>query len=805
MIGKKLFQGAGLAWAIGTTLVCADLAMAQEEKSEGFNLLETVVVTARKREEGLQDIPVAVSAFTGESLDLRGATDISALANATPNLVFDTAPPISGNSSGASVFLRGVGQLDFTINNDPGVGVYVDGVYVSRSIGSVLDLLDVERIEILRGPQGTLFGRNTIGGAIQYISKKPDEEFSGRVKLTVGEDDRVDLLGSVSVPFSNTFKSKITLLKKDQDGYVEDGRGVDLGDVDSLSGLIQFEWNVTDNFDIDLNIDFSEDDENGAPNVPIELFAFDGDFGFADGVGITGADDFGTRFNFFSPTCPFDNNDPTSVEGPGCFGNQQNTNDINRTGSNFPLTKSENDVFGASLHFTVDFGGVVFKSITGYRDLESEFGRDSDHSPFPIFATANVQEHDQFTQEFQLSGAGDKSNWVAGIFYFEEEAFEYTQIFLPAAGGPALLNGVFYNDVDNESLAIYGEYTFDFSDKLSLTLGGRYTDETKEYATDQGFRFVNGNIGDALYTGFDPNDPSTNPERFASFDVQDRATAISEYVVTLVEDPGQELDFDDTNVRVTLGYTPNDATLVYATYSDAFKSGGFNPRYLAPTSDGLAIPFDSETVESFELGYKYSGEKLRANLALFFNDYTDIQISADSPSSQGATVTQNAAESTIAGFEAEITYVPSSNWLIEGGFGYLDAEYDELGAGVQSGVDESSEFARIPEFSANVGASYILGFNSGADLTFRVDVSYQDDTEGTVQNDPQAFQDSYTVASASVVFQSADDHWRFAGGVTNLTDEEYTLSVNVNQRLGYAEAVFAREREFYASVEYLFD
>ena len=794
-----------VAGAIAASTAGANVS-AQEDitVTDGGLVIEEIVVTARKREESLQDIPGSVTAFSGNGLELRGYTDISQIANATPNLVFDTAPPISGNSSGASVFLRGVGQLDFTVNVDPGVGVYVDGTYVSRSIGSVLDLIDVERIEVLRGPQGTLFGRNTIGGAIQYVSKSPTNDANGRIKTTFGSDDRVEILASANLPISDTLKSKFTVLSKNRDGYVTDGRGVDLGDDDSLSGQAIFEWEASEQLDVKLNLDFSSDDENGAPNVPIELFAFDGDFGFVNGLGVTAADDFGTRFNFFSPTCAFDNNNPASVTAPGCFGNQFNDGDISTTASNFPLTKSENDIFGAALTVDYDFGGVQLKSITAFRDLDSEFGRDSDHSPLPIFATANVQEQDQFSQEIQLSGSTQNSNWVVGAYYFNEEAFEFTQIFLPAFGGPVLLSGLFYNDVDNESTALYGEYTFDFSEKLALTFGARYTDESKFYASNQGFTLINGNVGDSLFTGIDPNDPSTNPESLASFEVLDRNVAIDRYVVTLIDEPGQTLDFDDTNVRVNLAYKPNDNILVYGTYSDAFKSGGFNPRYLAPTTDLRAIAFDEESVEAFEVGYKYSGETFRANIALFYSDYSDVQISADSPSSQGATVTQNAAAATISGLEAEFTYVPNSRWLFEAGFGYLDAEYDELGSGVSSGITLDSRFPRIPEVTANFGASYVQGFDTGSNLTYRFDASFRGDSEGTVQNDSQAFQDDYSIVNAGVVYTSGSDKWRVSAGVSNLTDEDYTLSVNVNQRLGYSEAVFARGREYYVSAEYLF-
>lgn len=801
---KGIFAGV-IAAFVGTSAVAQD-----QSASSGFSL-EEVIVTARKIEERLQDTPVAVSAFTAEGIEQRGYTDISDLANATPNLVFDTAPPISGNSAGAAVFLRGVGQLDFTVNVDPGVGVYVDGVYMSRSIGSVVDLIDIDRVEILRGPQGTLFGRNTIGGAIQIVSKAPGDELAGSIKTTIGDDDRLDLNASIDIPFSDSFRSRFSLLSSNRDGYVTDGRGVDLGDDSSVGLRARFDWDVSEDLNFSLIADYTEDDENGAPNVPIELFAFDGDFGLAGGgASPTGADDFGTRFNFFAPNCPFDE---VSVQtDPQCFGPQQASGSTTRTDSDFPLTKSDNEIGGISLTANYDLGWGAFKSVTAYRSIESEFGRDSDHSPFPIFATANLQDQDQFSQEFQLSGVSEFGRWVLGAYYFEEEAFEFTQIFLPAFGGPVLLNGLFYNDVDNDSTALYGEYTFNLSDAWALTVGGRYTDDSKSYASDQGFILINQNVdGTAVFAGFDPTDPSTNPEQLATFEVFDRAAATSGdpaaggFVVTLIDDPGQTADFTETTWRSTLSYKPNEETLVYGTFSNGYKSGGFNPRYLAPTSDLLAISFDPEFVDNFELGYKYFGSSFRANFAAFRTDYDDIQISADSPTSSGATVTQNAAAATITGLEGEFTYIPNDLWLIEGGFGWLDAEYDELGAGVQSNVTLDSEFARIPEFTANLGISRLSQLNNGGELSYRLDGSYRGDSEGTVQNDPQAFEDSYTIWNASISYETPRQDWRFSGGITNIGDEEYFHSANVNQRLGYSEAVFARGREFFLSAQWRFN
>ncbi len=723
------------------------------EKSGGF-AIEEVTVTARKREESLQDAPLSVAAFTGEGLEQRGINDVSDVSQLVPNLVFDTAPPISGNSAAAAVFIRGVGQLDFTINVDPGVGTYVDGVYVARSVGGVIDLLDLERIEVLRGPQGTLFGRNTIGGAVQLISKAPDSEMGGHVAATVGTDSRIDVQGVLNAPITDDLLSKFSFVKRNRDGYVTDGNGTDLGDDDSMSARAQFQWQASDDLEINLNMDMTRDRENGAPNVPLNLYA-DSVFPLRTNTAPNGE---GTLAGCTPATFDTSRN---------CFGPAWLTGSNTRTESTFEA-KSENDIWGVALTVDYDMDWASFKSITAWRDMESVFQRDSDHSAYNVFSTANEQEQSQFSQEFQLIGdmADDTVHWVAGAYYFEEEATDLTIVTLPGGSG-ALLRGVFDNDVENDNWALYGEMTYDFSERTHLTLGARYTDETKQYQTLQTFE-------PAAVPGFT--------------------------VVTLVDEPGASVDFQETTTRATLSYDVSDELMTYATYSEGFKSGGFNPRYLAPAPNGEAIPYDPEYVTLYEVGFKYVNDSnsLRLNGAFFMNDYEDIQVSTNPDFTGGATITQNAAQAEISGMELEFTWVPNSEFILEGGMGYLNARYDELEGDVQ--FSASNEFARIPEWSANLAASYIIDLDGGASITPRLDWSYKSEMQGTAENDADVVQDSFQVLNANVGFTSASGDWSANLGVTNLTDEEYLLSANQNGRIGYAEGVFARERQWYLKV-----
>lgn len=740
---------------VAVTGTTGQTAMAQQidGADEGF-VIQELTITSRKREESLRDAPLSIAAFKGEDLEQREVADLSDLARWVPNLVFDIAAPISGNPSSAAVFIRGVGQLDFTINVDPGVGTYVDGVYIARSVGGVIDLLDLERVEVLRGPQGTLFGRNTIGGAIQLISKAPDSVMAGHLAATLGTDSRIDVQGVFNAPLSDQFLTKFSFLKRSRDGYVSDGNGDSLGDDDSLSARVQLLWKATEDLEINVNMDMTRDRENGAANVPLNLFS-DAVFPSRTNTAVAGE---GTLAG-----CT-----PASFNtSRNCFGPAWLTGNHNQTESTFEA-KSDNDIWGVALTVDYRLDWAAFKSISAWRDMESIFQRDSDHSSFNVFSTANDQQQNQFSQEIQLIGDfwDDQLHWVAGAYYFEEQASDLTIVTLPGATG-SILRGVFDNDVENDNWALYGEMTYDFSEQLHITLGARYTDETKQYNTLQTF------------------EPLAVPGLT---------------VLTLVDEPGDSVDFQETTTRATLSYDVSDQLMAYATYSEGFKSGGFNPRYLAPTPNGQAIPYQPEYVTLYELGFKYVNRinSLRVNGAFFTSDYEDIQVSTNPDFTGGSTITQNAAQAEISGAELEFTWVPNSEFMLEGGIGYLNARYDELEDDVQ--FSDSNEFARVPEWSSYLAASYIFDLESGVSITPRIDWSYKSEMQGTAENNADVAQDSYQVTNASVGYVSASAQWSASLGVTNITDEEYLLSANQNDRIGYAEGVFARERQWYLKV-----
>ena len=426
--------------------------------------IEEVIVTAQKREESLQDTPVAVTAFTSRAIEERGIEDISEIAGFAPNLVFDTTSPISGLSSGAIVFIRGIGNSDFSLTTDPGVGIYVDGVYVSRSAGGVLDVLDIERIEVLRGPQGTLFGRNTMGGAVNITARKPGDEFRGRVAITAGNFERRDVRASIDLPISRQLRATLAVSEKNRDGFVDRVLvGDELGDDDEFAfrGVVVFE--PTESIDFQLSVDRTEIDEQSAGSTLN---------GFTPGAGTVGYalatfGDIGAGLVDLAQYVTDGKDDISYATG---------------------VSGTKLDLDGVSL--VANYHGPAFdlKYTFAHRQTEGVFNRDPDNSPHAITETLNPDyDHEQTTHELQLTGtAFDASlTYVAGLYALDEEGTDnvFVPVFLPtpdlAIGFPAAIHNL--ADVDNDSQAAYLQLTWDLNDIFSITGGVRHTKDDKEF------------------------------------------------------------------------------------------------------------------------------------------------------------------------------------------------------------------------------------------------------------------------------------------------------------------------------------
>ncbi len=733
--------------------------------------IEEIVVTAQKREQNLQDTPIAITVFSSESLAARMITDISKLADFTPNVIFDATAPISGVSSGAVVFIRGIGQLDFSLTTDPGVGTYIDGVYSSRSIGGVLDVSEIERIEILRGSQGTLFGRNTIGGAISITTRRPAPEFGGSVEATIGEFDRIDFKGAVDLPLAEKFLTKFAFSSKNRDGFVKRTTvGDKLGDEERHSARASFLF--TPNADIDLyaTLDYAKINEQSAGSVL---------------VGIT--ENPGVPALGLAPSSTFAYNRIFVPQNPGAVPYDERFllgGDNDRTFATGP-TGTKLDSFGATLTFSWSLPWFEFKSISSYRETDGEFYRDPDGAPFAITETSNTNyRHEQFSQEIQLTGSlfAERLQYAAGAYFFAEEGNDdvLVPIFAPLPGGqaaaPVWINN--FVGVDNSSRAFFAQGTFDLSEKLALTLGLRHTRDKKVFGYNQ---YISADPKGAI--ALVPLLPGGGP-----------GVALTE-----VED-----QFTELNIRAGVEYQFNDDTLFYFSYADGFKSGGFNTRYVVPRTEPLA--FDPETLESFEAGVKWQGwdDRLRINAAGFVSKYSDVQIQLFETG--GGPLTQNAGVADISGVELELALVPVENLLLNAGLGYINAKYDELNLPttiVAQGITLDTKLPNTPEMTLNISAEYVWPVSWGA-LALRGDYRYTDDLFNDAQNSPFLFQEAYHTLNASLTWTSNDAAWDLVVFATNLTDARFIISGDSNFGLGFHEANYNRPREFGATVRYRF-
>jgi iron complex outermembrane receptor protein len=765
-------------------LACALLplhAMAEQPPANG---IQEVVVTARKRVENLQDTPISITALTSDVLASRGIDNLAGIAESTPSLVFNTNAPQSGNAGSASVFMRGVGQLDFTMFTDPGVGIYVDGVYMARSVGSVLDFIDVDRVEILRGPQGTLFGRNTIGGAINVVSALPADKWGGRVAFTTGSDSRAQLQGTLDAPLSETFLTQWSVFAHVRDGYVRRLQtGEDLGNDDAVAARAHFVWRPYDDFSARLVLDDTRKREHPGPVVRVAASPF----------GYTGGLDNTPPTPIQGPVPPFPpgslaalfngavlgGNCRTALSSPtnpnttqACWGTAWSTNDPYATNSTLP-GGSELDTRGAALTLDWTLAGTTLKSITAYRTLAASYVRDVDQSPFEYISIDYDDDENELSQEFQLTGAvfDQRLKWLLGVFYFKEDGDE---IFVQR--NAAAVSSTSFITLGDENYAVFTENTFDVTPRFHVTAGVRWTHETKSLGV------------------FQPVTATRTPG----------SPALGFLVVT---DPSvHEQSFERTTPRATLAYDLADDLMTYVTYSEGFKSGGFNGRYaLNPGNVPFAapVPFDPEVLKQWELGIKYQNGFLRLNAAAFHSDYDNMQVNFRPPGSLLLTAIGNAAQGEIQGGEVELNLSPWRGLSIDGGISYIDAHYVELGPTV-SGITLQTPFVDTPEWSGSLSMSYRFNFDNGAKLTPRVDYSYR--SEVALTNDDAYFvhQDDLSLVNASIIYQSPSDAWRFALGGRNLTDERYLVSGGFSANVGNSEGTYARPREWYLNVSRTF-
>lgn len=744
-LASVLLLSAGTAFAAGDG--------EQPKKSRLSSMLEEVVVTARKREEGLQDAPLAVTAFTGDSLEVRGVTNIAEIGGITPNLTYQSNPQAGGSSSVATVYIRGIGQRDFLGTIDNGVGFYIDDVYIARTVGATVDLLDVERVEILRGPQGTLFGRNNVGGAVALHSKKPTEEFGGYVDGTVGTDSLTKLRVSVNAPMTDNLLSNFSAQQTTQDGYVDRPAGGDLGDKDTTAlrgGLL---WQATDDLEIHLTADYSKDDDNGPAFVlnSAGTLAPGGFAGFYNNVTVGGACAYPGGINTTNPACY----------------NDQWTSDSKNLGT--APTYSETDVWGATLRISWAINDdLSLKSITAYRDLESEFARDADASPHTVVHFFDSFESEQFSQELQLSGTAfdGKLDWITGLYYFDEDGNNNNILEFAIATFDS------DNDFTTTSQAVFTQGTFHATDALDITLGLRYTDEEKTFDPVQ--VVLSSNIGvppGALILPLGKNTRTTY----------------------------------ETTPMLNIAYNISDDLMLYATYSEGFRSGGYVQRIFPPLP--IVPDFDPEFVDAYEVGFKYNNQDgtFSLNGAFFQMDYTDIQVRTQNPGFVGF-FESNVGDAEITGFELETKWQVADTWFFESSVGYTNAKYTKIDVQppLIAQVTTSNDFDHVPEWSVSASVSKEFDLGDNGSLVARLSGNYHSGYFNNPDNTPTIATPELDLWDATLVWNSADETYSANLGVKNLTDEDYLATGYNNTAIGTVEHIFDRGRQWYLSARYNF-
>lgn len=774
--------------------------------------IEEVIVTARRREESIQDIPISVSAYTADEMELRGMLDVTDIAAATPNVLMDSAAVTGGLTGAPTVFIRGIGQFDFVINTDPAVGIYIDGVYMARSMGSMLDLIDLERAEVLRGPQGTLFGRNSLAGAVNLTSKRPSTEaFEAKLTAALGEQGYQELGASINMPISERSAARISAFSRQQDGFVQALQYDNfwLGSEDKKGIRGQLEFLPSDNVRINLSADYSDSSSSPAPFVPETLGS---GFGDKTNASLHPTIEMGAYwFNVARPMgLPSFSGDPTCatqagrLTNPACHGMGAIPSERYATNArwhdengNRVRPDQQLDSKGAAATLEWDVGPGTIKSITGYRGFDSYFTNDNDYGPHTIAWNTNGEYYqDQYSQELQFVGQGmdGKLDYTVGLYYFEESGTEAVTIGGVTAlqvtmGSSGEVFQTIVRDMDNSSKAAYAQFTYHFNDALHLTAGIRQTSDEKSFVLTphRDFCTVPGNT--ANRDGVVQSDKIT--------DVCGGATGVSSW--------------DETDPMVSLSYDISDTTMVYGTYSTGFRDGGFASRF----PDGLPNPipaFQPEYVKSYEVGAKttFLDGRLRLNASVFKTDYTDMQVTAQPADlAFGGTGVNNVGSASLDGFELDGAWSVSDTLRLDFTVGLLSSSIDSLtGGSLQSGpftIGTDAQLPYTPETNYTLGGTWRIPLSSGANITSRLDWIHTDSMDWRLEPHPDVSHPAYDRANFNTTYNSADQKWALTFGVRNLTDEVYSTAGTFSTGNGHSNRNLSRPRQAYLRLQYWLD
>ncbi len=724
VLSKPNALSLAIGLALGGVLTLPDVAQAQEGKSARVQI-EEVIVTAEKRAQSLQEVPVAISAFTSDMLEAQGIDTPQDLQLSVPGLSM-----VESDRGGVvKVTMRGIGTENLTPGGDPGVPIHINGHYIQSPAYILRDFMDVERVEVQRGPQGTLYGRNAIGGNINIITKKPTDTFEGMISGEVGDYDKRKIQVMISGPISENLRGRIALSDESRDGYVKNvgigGKDMDTSDYTAVRGAL--EYDITDDLQLNLNAYYFHDKGN---NFPRYIGNYPQTPTFLGGPNYWILNNAGTNIT---------NSDPFKVR------------------ANTPSEQTDESK-GISIDFNWSLGGVEFRSLSAYDDTFKERTSDNDGSDKVFTEVRYPIGYETFSQELQLLSTNSSSlQWVAGLFYYREDSgmkFESLRGSTLDLNGDGDINSddprrlvVLPVDIDSTSVGIYGQLEYQLTDQLTLISGLRYSKDEKARVDGIGIGFEGGPYPNASILPHDDED-----------------------------------QWSEVTGKLGLNYYLNSDAMLYASYSNGYKAGGFN----ATQADS----YDPETVDAFEVGLKsqWMDNRIQTNISTFYYDYKDKQDIQSIPTPAFSLFAlQNASSATIFGVELEAQAYLTSAFLLDFSLGFLNAEFDQyntidgmfpaLGSQDLSG----NKLPFSPEWKVNMGAQYewTLSDDWGI-VNIRTDVSWVDDQwtngfnregDGGLLVGDGDLLSSYHIVNARLQWESSDEAWLTELYVKNLTDE----------------------------------
>ncbi len=718
--------------------------------------IDEIVTTATKRTESVQDVPLSVTAFSQEDLDIKGTTSLVGIQESTPNLNFSVQ---SAGQNVARVTLRGIGTETLVGGGDPGVALHIDGVYVGRNSAAVGDVFDVERVEVLRGPQGTLYGRNATGGSVNVISKRPTQETEGFADFTYGNYNNLRVRGVANTPLSENLSARVAIFAESHDGYIENlyAPGRDSFDKSVHGGRLQLLWETDSGNEFLVRGFYSKaggagpgstylgDDINTANGYPGgHIIGISGGGGPPPGAPIV-ADAYGLA---------------SAADGSALLPRPTDIHQTRKDAPEFVDTLIKGIDFEANINVS---DGILLKSVSSYQTNNNEILVDSDVSEAPIQTRNRQNEASQFSQEFNLiSQTDDPLQWILGAYYYHEELDERFEATTPAGlvpdttalppgavpgGGGVFQRRLTAHEVD--SVALFAQLSYDITDRLSVTGGLRHTWDSKDQSRATGgqvdltnnFQFMGGGA-------LGPLGPDSGTTKFSEF-----------------------------SYRVSADYDLTDNNLLFASYARGYKSGGFDFNGGQIDGAGEQVPYNPEFVDAIEFGSKNKFWDNRAllNITAFHYDYKDLQVfrlTGDGP------LTDNAAQSTIKGAEVEAKLEPTDNFSLDGSIGYLDAKYDDYVVERPVLVNfAGNRLNYAPKWTTHLGASYTANLEN-ADLIFRADWSYRSDTFFDRANTALDTQEAHSLFNGRIRYD-ADNYYVDVWG-RNLADKDYVTGQLIN-------------------------